>query len=374
MHIVFLIDQVHTHGGIERVLSIKANYLANLTNYKISIITSEQKGKKHCYNFNSNIQFYDLGINYHRHKSYFHPKNIIKLPLHIRRLRYLIKKLMPDAIVVCSHSTDTFFVPLLFKKIPTIKEFHYSKFIEKARRDNPRSIFNKWFMGYSDFIEAKYNKLIVLNKDEATYYKSNNVEIIPNPTTFYPKLIPKKNRERIVIAAGRIAHVKGFDRLIEIWSLIKNNISDWELHIYGEGTPSYLDMLRGKLREYGLEKQVFLKGQTNDIQGKLLNASIYAMTSHNECFPLILLEAQACGLPVISFDCPHGPRNIIQPQSGILVPNGDIKMFAQQLLGLIQNPEKLARMSIKGRENVFNYRIDEVLPLWTRMFHNLVKK
>src|SRR5690606_16577221 len=186
MKIIFVIDQVYLHGGIERVLSIKANYLSSIPDNEIHVITIEQKGKKACYDFNSNIIFHDISINYNRSISYFHPKNIVKLPKHISRIKKVVKSVKPDVIVVCSHSTDTYFMPFICKTIPKVKEFHYSKFIEKNKRENPSSLFKKNFLKFADYVETKYEKVVVLNPDEQKYYKSNNTVVIPNPLTFFP--------------------------------------------------------------------------------------------------------------------------------------------------------------------------------------------
>ncbi|WP_372938836.1 hypothetical protein [Seonamhaeicola sp.] len=167
MKIVFLIDQVYRHGGIERVLSIKANYLASNSKNSVYIITSEQNKNKACYHFNSNIIFKDLGVNYHRNLSYFHPKNVLKIPRHIRLVKQTLNKIKPDVVVVCSHSVDTYFVPFINKSIPKVKEFHFSKSIEVPYRKKGAKSKKKYFLYFADYVEKKYNKLIVLNKDEA---------------------------------------------------------------------------------------------------------------------------------------------------------------------------------------------------------------
>ncbi|WP_025739378.1 glycosyltransferase family 4 protein [Aquimarina pacifica] len=370
MKIVFIIDQVYLHGGIERVLSIKANYFASLQDTEVYIITSEQKNQKPCYEFDDKIIFEDLEINYERRKSYFHPTNLKKLPKHIFGVRSAIKRIQPDVIVVCSHSTDTYFMPFINKKVPKIKEFHYSKHIEIKNRNNPKRPHKKYFFKFTDFVEKKYDQLVILNKDEASYYKSNNTRVIPNPLTFYPSTTSQVSNP-IVIAAGRIAQVKGYDILIDIWSSVYKKNKDWQLHIYGSGEPAYIKMLQDKIDGYGLQNVVILKGATDSIQSKMLDSSIFAMTSHNECFPLVLLEAQACGLPIVSFDCPNGPRNIISSDSGILIPLYDNAIFSEQLLNLMKDPDTLRRLGEHARENASNFKLESVMQLWRKLFNDV---
>tara|TARA_R110001592_G_scaffold21940_4_gene87795 strand:- start:476 stop:1594 length:1119 start_codon:yes stop_codon:yes gene_type:complete len=368
--IVFIIDQVYLHGGIERVLSIKSNYLSKLKTFDIHIITTEQKNNQACYYFSNLIKFQDLNINYHRDKSYFHPRNLVKVPNHIIKINTALKVINPNIVVVCSHSVDTYFLPFIRKKIPKIKEFHYSKFIEEDKRTGQASIFKKLFFKFVDFVESKYDKLVILNKDEAHYYKSDNTIIIPNPLTFYPENISDLGNP-IVISAGRIAPVKRYDLMIDIWELVHKKNKTLELHIYGSGEPHYVKKLQEQIDSKKLSKTVFLKEATDQIQSKMLHSSLFIMTSDNECFPLVLLEAQACGLPIVSRDCPYGPKNIICSKTGILVKMNDNKGFAQAILDMISNDEKRKELGRNARLNATNYDIEKIMNKWLHLFNDL---
>lgn len=369
--IVFIIDQVYLHGGIERVLSIKANYFAKKPENSVYIITTKQKGRKPCYDFSNKIQFTDLQVEYQNEKPYFHPINLLKLPNHISKLKRCLRQVNPDIVVVCSHSTDTYFVPFLLKKIPKVKEFHYSKFIEKSKRANA-GFLKKYFFKFADYVESKYDKLVVLNKDEALYYKSNNSIIIPNPLTFYPDEVSKLDK-KIVVAAGRIAPVKGYNFLIEIWKKVIKENKDWQLHIYGSGEASYEDELKEQIKYNHLSDFVFLKGATSQIKEKMIESSIFAMTSHNECFPLVLLEAQACGLPIVSFNCPYGPQNIIDISNGVIVEHYNQEAFAETLVKLFNDPVSLKKMGTKARENSKKYAVAKVMGQWDKMFETEIE-
>ncbi|WP_108868360.1 glycosyltransferase family 4 protein [Aquimarina aquimarini] len=373
MKIVFIIDQVYLHGGIERVLSIKANYLAKQVGNEISIITTEQKNNIPCYDFNPHISFEDIGVNYNRTKSYFHPVNLLKLPRHIQKIKSILKRKQPDVVVVCSHSTDTYFMPFIIKSIPKVKEFHFSKFIEKAPRLNSSNILKQYFFKFTDYVESKYDRLVVLNAIEAEYYRTDNVEVIPNPLTFYPDKVSELSN-KVIISAGRIATVKGYDLLIDIWELVYQKNKDWELHIYGKGDEEYTKTLQDKINEKGLEDSLILKGATDNIQGKMLESSMYVMSSHNECFPLVLLEAQACGLPIISFDCPHGPKSIIDSNNGYLVELYNKEEFANILNKYMQSPKVLKPMGVAARTNASKYSIEKVMKMWQDMFSSLTCK
>ncbi len=369
--IVFIIDQVYMHGGIERVLSVKANYLASLSNYNITIITTEQKNKVSCYNFHEAISFVDISINYHRNKSYFHPKNLLKLPKHIFKLKKEFRKIKPDVIVVCSHSTDTYFLPFISKHIPKVKEYHYSKYIEEPIRNNNRKSFKKYFLNFSDFVNTKYDNIITLNKTEASHYTSKNVITIPNPLTFYPKHVSTLDH-KIVIAVGRIATVKGYDQLIDIWEKVNLSKPNWKLYIYGEGDFDYTKTLQKKIVDKGLKDIIKLKGSVTNVEKELLKASIFVMTSINECFPLVLLEAQSCGLPIISYDCPYGPRNIIDKNTGILIPVANQQQFSNAILKIIEDRDLRISMGKNARINSIKYQVSNIMEQWDAMFNNLI--
>ena len=370
MKIAFIIDQVYRHGGIERVLSIKANYLANMPNNKIHVITSEQKYKSPCYKFDDKISFNDLAVNYNRGISYFHPINLLKIPNHILKLKKYLKIIEPDVVVVCSHSVDTYFMPFIKRRIPKVKEFHYSKFIEENIRKLKRPGFKYLFLKFANFVETKYDRLVVLNRKEASFYKSNNIEIIPNPLTFYPETVSKLENP-IVVSAGRIAPVKRYDLLIDIWELVHKKNKTWQLHIYGTGEPSFIKKLQEQIDSKKLNKTLFLKGATDQIQSKMLQSSLFVMTSDNECFPLVLLEAQACGLPIVSRDCPYGPRNIINSNTGMLLKMDDKIGFVEAILKIISNEGQRKEYGKNARLHAANYSIEKVMYQWIGMFNAL---
>jgi len=135
---------------------------------------------------------------------------------------------------------------------------------------------------------------------------------------------------------------------------------------------SYIKTLQKKIEDKQLTNSLLLKGPTNHIQNKMLSSSLFVMTSENECFPLVLLEAQACGLPIVSFDCPHGPRNIINDDNGILIPVNDNEAFANSLIHLMLHKNLLISMGKNARINANNFNVEKVMTLWSEMFNEVV--
>ena len=127
MKILYLTDQTYFHGGIEKVLSQKANYLAEVSGDEVTIVTYNQQNKIPVYSFSEKIRMIDLEINYEIGKSYFHPVNLKKIPKHRNALKKIIREIQPDVVVSCSFGPDFYFIPSLEKQFPKIKEFHSSR-------------------------------------------------------------------------------------------------------------------------------------------------------------------------------------------------------------------------------------------------------
>lgn len=363
MKIIFSTDQIYLHGGIEKVLAEKANYFADVCAYEVIILTNEQKGKKNCYSLSSKIQLRDLEINYNRSKSYFSLGNLLKIPRHFYKLDRFFRQVKPDVVIVSNFGFDTYFVPFLYKKTKKIKEFHSSRYFESQLRNQTTSFFKKKYNQLNDWVESKYQHLIVLNPDEVSYYKSNNVVVIPNPVSIPDEKASLLNKK--VVAAGRIAPVKGFDKLIEAWKKVHAVVPEWELHFYGEdylGTQKQLETL---IRDYNLEKVIYFKGSSSNMVETFMDYSVYAMSSETECFPMVLLEALSVGLPIVSFDCPNGPRNIItNKEDGLLVENQSIEDLTEKILFLIENENKRIAFGIQAKGNSFKFSTSVVMQRW----------
>ena len=362
-------DQMHTHGGGEKILSLKMNALVNNFNCEVFLRTTEQDNKSSVYTISEKINWKDFSINYYRSKSYFHPSNLFKIGIHFLKLKNEIKKIRPDVIVSVSQSPDQFFLPFIHKNIPIIKEFHSSGFINSK----PISLFQK--LKYKLFLlYGKYTKVIVLNKDEVQYYPFNNIMVISNFIEKKPLLIlDQVQRKNIIISAGRIAQVKQFDHLIKAWSFIAKKYPNWEVHIYGDGNEKLSDVLNSSIKKQKIPN-IYLKGATDRLNLKMRESSIYAMTSATECFPMVLLEALGCGLPVVSYDCPHGPSNIItNGEDGVLAEHNNVKEFSIKLSKIIEDEALRNIMKKNGIKNVCRFNEYIVMHQWLNLFENIDK-
>lgn len=374
MKIVFSTDQIYLHGGVEKVLSEKVNYLSNLSGYDIYILTTEQKGNLPCYSVNSNVKCIDLGVNYNRELSYFHPKNIIKAFYHLKKQRTILSTIRPSLIISSNYAPDFYWLPFIFTSIPKWKEYHASRFYEVYNFNKTNSILFKVKFKIENWIASKYNKIVVLNHDEQKLHSQKNSIVIPNPIICYRESKVKLQKKQ-VIAAGRIAPVKGFGKLILAWSKVYERYPDWELHIYGESYQDTKQHLMQMIEEKNLQNIVHFKGTIKKMTETMLDYSIFVMSSKTECFPMVLLESLSVGLPIVSFNCETGPRNIItHEKEGLLVEDQNIDALADALITLMSNPVKLSEMSENAKKKSYTFDLESIMDVWVKEINKEVKK
>lgn len=360
--IVICTDQIYLHGGIEKVMATKVNYWANLPNVEVIILTSEQKNQPPRYQLDPKVQLIDLGVNYNRQKPYLCLENMLKAIKHFSKQKNLLRKLQPQAMISPSFSFDHFWLPFIKSEAILIKEIHSSRYSDEEARQNP-SLIKKIKMGFFDWIESRYNYIVVLNKDEQRYVHTGNVVVIPNPISLSDEFAKLENKQ--VIAAGRISPVKQFDLLIDAWSLVHQYQPAWQLHIYGEDYLSTKAKLDQKIIDLGLNEVIKIKNSVPNLEAVLSEYSIYAMTSESECFPTVLLESLSVGVPIVSFDCPNGPRNIIMDKvDGYLVENGNIRAFAHALINLMTDNEKRYAMGKQAKQNILRFSVPIIMKTW----------
>ncbi|WP_029906697.1 glycosyltransferase family 4 protein [Prevotella sp. 10(H)] len=349
MRLLYITNGFTGIGGLERVLSVKASYLAENLDYNICIVSLNEKGKEPFYKFSSKIVFHSIDTTISRFE-YF------------SGIRRIVKDFNPDVVSVCDDGLKGFFVPLwVGGKAKIIYERHVSKeMVTQGKKPNLKQRISFLLMNIGCRL---YDRFIILTNDNKQQWKSANVEIIPNPLPFYPDSVSKLDNKRI-IAVGKVCRQKGYDRLAEAWKLIEHKYPDWRIDIYGSvsDNSNLIEDIKG----------ICIKEPVSDIQKEYLSSSIYALPSRFEGFGMVLIEAMACGVPCVAFDCPCGPRDIVSNgEDGFLVENGNIELFAKQLSILIENDHLRKKMGKNARLNVQRYDIDTIARQWDKLFKSL---
>jgi glycosyltransferase involved in cell wall biosynthesis len=215
---------------------------------------------------------------------------------------------------------------------------------------------------------GRLDALTVLSSDDARDYGAllgDRVARIPNPVEELDGGVSDQ-QARVVVAAGRLNTQKGFDLLIAAWEPVARAHPDWTLRIYGSGPE------RAALERQAAGLPVELPGRTDELGAAMAAGSLFALSSRWEGFGLVLVEAMGKGLPVVSFDCPRGPSDIVTDgEDGLLVPPEDVPALTAALLALIEDPRRRRSMAGAARETARRYAGGAIAPLWEALFRDL---
>jgi glycosyltransferase involved in cell wall biosynthesis len=171
---------------------------------------------------------------------------------------------------------------------------------------------------------------------------------------------------------GRYVYQKGFDLLLQAWAKIEKNHSDWQMAIYGDGNREPYEQ---QMKELGIDSgRCHLNGPTADIQKEYVNSSVFVFSSRFEGFGMVLVEAMACGLPVVSFACPCGPKDIVKDgDDGLLVENGNLNALTDSLIRLMGDADLRRRMAANGIKNVQRFSMMHIAERWKGLFESTVQ-
>lgn len=355
MNIKFITIDYTIRGGIERVISNMANYLCE--NHSIEIISINKSRQDISYPTNSNVK-----ISFLRKGNYDNSRLSDKITSNFMILKQLGKLRFNSQDIIISTTTNiSIYLAILKKRIgnPKIIAAEHGHF-------NALSIFTK-LLRRSVF--NRLNSVVALTKEDSQNYKffKHHVDVIPNSLSFFPDNCNVGKYKR-VIAAGRFVKEKQYHLLIGIYNKLALKYPSWEFILYGNG-----------------ENENFLKSLVNDactnisilpttpnLQEELLKSSIFCCTSLTEAFPMVMLESMACGLAIISFNCPVGPRAIISNyKDGVLIPLNDTDKFTSELDAIISNDDFRYSLGQNAREKAKQYLPERIFAKWKILLSSL---
>ena len=371
MKIVYCILNTWYAGGLTRVLANKANYLAE-HGYDVYIVTTDQFGRGHYYPMSDKITFIDLNIAYVGYDALSLFEKLKGVPIriykHKKKLEKLFKEIKPD-IVISLFGKELFILPFIKDGSKKILEAHSSRFTWLDFRA-ARGISGKIQNWLDILMVKKYDQFIVLTEeDKPDWGDLNNIQVITNANTFESEQSSTLDT-KVVMAAGRYGYQKNFEDLVQAWAIIHKAHPDWILNIRGQG----LEHLLGIIDSLSLTKFISLE-HSNDMKTECLNTSIFALTSRYEGLGLVLLEAQACGVPLVSYDCKCGPRSIIKDgENGFLVETGDIKVLAERINQLIGDDQLRKQMGKKAKEMSKGFSEEKIMKRWMDLFAELTNR
>lgn len=348
--IAFVVEKISNRAGIERAVINSVNGLIKTGKYDISIISIFTDNSDYpAYLLDKNVKLIHLRINKGSKYAWY-----IKF---VKAIRKVIKNESIRYVIGTTHGINSCLGSVRKNsKVIGCEHFNY---------DSCSKI-----MRFSKYITyPKLDALVLLTIPDSKryfYVGENKLYVIPNIVSFQTEDNAKFDAKRI-IAVGRLSRQKGFDYLIQVAKKLKNEIPEWQIDILGDGDQR--EYLLNEIQKNNLNNFVNIKPATNNIMEELLKSSIYVMTSRFEGLPMVLIEAQECGLQIVSFDCKEGPNQIIQDnKNGYLVEVGDINIFADKVISITKNEEMWNVFSKNAKENADNYSEGRIIKLWMELF------
>lgn len=349
--ICFLIGNLNHSGGTERVTTLIANALAK-NGYRVSIL-SLTDGTQSFFQLESNISTYSL---YPKKISF--KKNFLGA---IWRIRKFVTQHEVDTLIVVDSISCVFTVPALFGlKIKHICWEHFNFNVNLGVK--LRNLGRKWAAKYCDYV------VTLTNRDKELWengFRNIKAKIIPiaNPSPYEIQENTPSLEYKTILCVGRLTHQKGFDLLIPAWAKIASQIPNWQIIIVGTGEDEAL--LKKMARDYAVDNSIIFAGQQKDMDSFYRQASFFCMSSRFEGLPMVLLEAQSYGLPIVAFDCDTGPAEIICAETGILVSNSDVDKLAQAILKMAGLDEQLYRNICDGSFlSASRFKLEKIYSNW----------
>lgn len=378
MIIVYCLNSISYIGGIELVTITKANALSEIDGNEVYICVTDHKNNNVSRKLSQKVKLIDLDINYYSDDTLscwnVYKGILIKRRKHRKKLSEVLRQINPDIIVSVGQS-EKYFLPRIKGKGRLIREMHYTS--------DYRNFLSKGICGkviaqlirYYDFrlITRGYDRVVLLTHEDRSNYWANSSKsvVIPNPA---PNVINLSfnafQRGKELLSVGRLSYQKNFKSLIHVFEKVVKIHPDWKLRIYGEGEERAL--LEKLITDKNLSHQIMLCGKTENTLQIMQNASIFAMTPRFEGFSLVLVEAMSQGLPVVYYNCPSGPGEIIEDGvDGYLVTPNDEDAMAERICHLIENPDIRNQIGKAAIEKAKKYNITKITDYWMKLFTEL---
>lgn len=339
-HIVFIINSLDSRSGSERVACLLANLFSNQSKYKVTIINRKTEFDDVAYELNKVIEVKKITGNAF---------------IFLKKVQSYIEVNNPRTIIIHNMGKLSLLCAFLNKKNSKLISLEHGAFTSRPY----------YIKKISNFIYVRFDKVVVLNefdKLEISKINPNTVKIY-NPSPFNDlKLNDYDRKRKTVVALGRLHPEKNFEHLIISWGLLGERTNGWTLKIYGIGEQYRL--LKNLIISLNITN-IRLMGEVKNVSRVYAEAALYVMTSKNEGLPMVLIEAQSYGIPIISYNCPHGPSEIISHNiDGILVENQNVEKFSKNLNLLLKSYKLRKILSNGALKSSLRFSNDKILLEW----------
>ena len=379
LHIVYIYPEITIKGGADRVIVEKANYLAE-HGYQVTIITESQMGRELSFPLHA-VRHVDMELDYHQQHEY----GILRrgytywllMRKYRRRLRAFFIQHKPD-IVITTLGRSIEIIGKISVNCVKLGEPHSVKANVRSLNllESKGGIYTMVarFMRWKTLCNvANLDALVLLTQEDAADWKeAKQTFVIPNSVSFISERFSSLTKKQVIMVA-RYNDAKGYDYMIDAWQKVYERHPDWTLNVYGSGE-LHDDVIRW-IQQQHLSTSMILHEPVDNIMEQYLESSICVMSSRYEAFPMVLLEAMACGVPCVSFDCPYGPRNIIHhEEDGLLVDYLNAQALADSICRLIEDESLRHRLGSNARRNVQRFSKETVMQQWMDLFKQFTQE
>lgn len=369
---------LHIVGGLERTLTDKANYLVQ-KNHEIMLLTYKQGDETIYYDVDPRVIQKDINCPIHtlykvpfyrRLAEYNNLRNRFRI-----RLKDTINNFYPDVIVVTIPYSEEFIYDII-RVAPPVKviiESHLSSAYDAKGKSFTECLLSKLYPLKNAVQKA--DLLIALTEHDARYWHKchmSRVKVVPNPITHYPESLDHKEIvKKRIIAVGRYSVQKSFNRLIDAFSLLAPKFPEWSVDIFGEGP--LRDKMQQQIDRLGQTERIHLLPPTHEIYSEYQQSQFFVLSSDFEGFGLVIVEAMACGIPVVATDCPYGPSEIIDDGETGLLAKMSVKDLAEKMEWMIMHDEERKVMGMRAYRAVARYRKEIVMPKWEKTYLSVIR-
>ena len=356
MKVGILLGNISESGGTERAVSNLANILVQFGNYEVNIISEySSENDKAYYKLEDSIKVVHLG---------FQRTSIVHRLFSYKQLQDKLSKIIStfrlDALVGTTHAYNCI-----------ISRLHDQCLTVGCEHMNYQACKTFW-RAIRKHCYPRLSAVVVLtNKDSQNYsfVQKGRLFVIPNSLSFTNDKIAQLENHTI-LAVGRLCEQKDFSKIIEVAEIVRHELPDWKFKIFGDGPDK--DKLENEIFENNLQGYVTIYPPTKTIINEYASSSMLAVTSRWEGFSMVILEAEECGLPIVSFNCNYGPSDLVDDgDNGFLIAPGDIHDFAEKVIKLATDKNRRQKMGRNSFERSKNYTPAKVYEKWNDLFDQI---
>ena len=375
--IVMCTPALYSAGGVERVVSVKANYFAEQLDYDVTIIVTEGKGRECFFPISDKVKIINYELNFEELWRLTFSQKVFAYFRKQRRFKKMLKadlmRILPDFTISTLRREINFLTGISDGSLK-IGELHVNRANYRNYDGNHSNTIKRlfarlWMNSLLGHLKRLDKMVVLTNSALNDWPEINDIVKIPDALPFYIDGKGDLSAKRVV-SIGRYAYDKGNDMLLQAWAIIEKKYPEWSLDIYGNGEK---EPYQKQMVELGVNPHhCHLYGPISDVKKEYLSSSVFVLPSRFEGFGLVIIEAMACGIPVVAFDCENGPRSIIfDGETGFLIPPFDINALADKVMLLISDVELRKRIGANAQKAASQYDIDRIGQQWKFLFEEL---